>query len=57
LLHNSNGAQFAGIWGNNLNSLPYISWYKANLGDITIPPETLTPDGEISQRLFLRIKA
>lgn len=55
--HNTNGSQLAGLWGTNLNSLPYISWWKNNMGNLAVPPATITPDGEISQHLFLRLRA
>lgn len=55
-LWNGNSANLMGVYGNNQNFAPYISWYKANMGVLTSAPSTITPDGEQGQRFFFRVR-
>lgn len=54
---NGNGALAQGINGQNMNVSPYLAWYKSNMGTLTSAPSTITPDGERSYHLFMRVKS
>lgn len=57
VLWDGNGGTAAGVYGANLNVQPYIAFYKANLGVLTVAPSTLIPDGEVNQHFFMRLLA
>jgi hypothetical protein len=57
LLWNGNGAQCAGVSGAALNVQPYLAFMKANLGNLSAAPSTLSVESERTNHLFIRVKA
>ncbi len=56
ILWNGNGATVTGVTGSNMNIQPYLSWYKSNMGILAAAPSTISPEGEVSNRIFMRVK-
>lgn len=57
LLWNGNGAQCAGVSGSALNVQPYLAFMKANMGNLSAAPSTLSVESERTNHLFMRVKA
>lgn len=56
ILWDGNGALVAGLSGPYLNVQPYIAWGRANLGVLTAAPATLSPENELQEHFFLRVR-
>lgn len=53
----SNGTKLLGCEGSQINTFPYIGWSVHNLGNISTPPATLTPESENTNRLYGQISS
>jgi hypothetical protein len=56
ILWNGNGALVAGLSGPYLNVQPYIAWGRANMGVLSAAPATISPENELQEHFFLRVR-